>query len=650
MAAMQLKMDSMQDVKLSANAGEVSAKANAAAALGTPPPLSTADTAAAAALGPPPPLSQGGIATAAALGPPQEDALPPMLMTQRSSMRSGSMRPDDLDPPLPAPPGLMKQPSVAKQWSSKRQLQASDAPVADPVAAQKLREALEAPTVEESVLNEALENAIDALEKAKGDEKTSHLIHIGRSMMEDLRHARNTLIESLGKTDVSGTQYFDEISRGMLRYEELRLAPDDALEKAQQAMQRIEDSKTALEKAEEEPLTEATLKAALEESIRARVPESFRRRVEGLFRSVRETGEALVAAFEVPLKLDLLRNARDGAMRLNVHDKDRSKRIKKANYILDQLLPELAAVPEPPPAEDDNSNLLLLEEERITEAIERVKSIDALLKAAREENVPDDTDCVVSAKDRLESWKQLAPKPIIRPGKLRAKHDTALEPVCFWFIRAEKLRAMDSKRLPTLQELKKWDTRDGKGSWLVFKEISPEDAFTGAFSGTVLAVSHRWEDLNYPDKEGEQLKAIKDFLLAEGNEMIQLVWIDFSCLYQGERTPPQEKEFLQVSLCLEHVPRCRPRAMLLITSHARVPTMTDAPEHQSALHWQHRAPPCRSDIHGSLLDVLRGVARVPKPVAVGSQLRPRVRSLPHRRAPQCEGQEYARLSDQDVEA
>lgn len=442
----------------------------------------------------------------------------------------------------------MKQPSVAKQWSSKRLLPvADDAPVADPVAAQRLQEALNAPTIEESVLNEALENAIDVLEKAKGDQKTQQLVDIGYSVMEKLKETRNELIYSLDKTDVSGAQYFDEILCGMLAYERLRLAPDDALERAQLAMQRIEKSKEALKKAEEEPLTEAALNAALEESISARVPESFRRRVEDLVRSVRETGEALVAAFEVPLKLDLLRKARDDAVGLNVHDKDRSKRIKKANYILDQLLPELAAVPEPPPAEEDDFNLLHSEDGRITEAIERVNSIDGLLKAAREANVPDDIDCVVSATARLESWKQLAPKPIMEPGKLRAKRGSGLEPVGFWFIRAEKLRTMHGERLPTLQELKEWDKRDGKRSWLVFKEITYEDAFTGAFSGTVLAVSHRWELPNNPDELGEQFKAIKKFLLAAEGEMIELVWYDFSCLYQGDRTEPQEKEFLQVS-------------------------------------------------------------------------------------------------------
>eukprot|EP00900_Chrysochromulina_parva_P012971 jgi/Chrpa1/21675/Chrysochromulina_OHIO_Genome00011508-RA len=106
----------------------------------------------------------------------------------------------------------------------------------------------------------------------------------------------------------------------------------------------------------------------------------------------------------------------------------------------------------------------------------------------------------------------------------------------FYFIPAEWVRECSTKSLPRMQTL-----RDG--GHLTRKSVPLAPAFRGGgIAANILFVSHRWEAPDQPDVDGEQLKAIKEYLEAHPN--IEWVWFDYSSTPQGyDRTVMEKAEF-----------------------------------------------------------------------------------------------------------
>jgi hypothetical protein len=110
------------------------------------------------------------------------------------------------------------------------------------------------------------------------------------------------------------------------------------------------------------------------------------------------------------------------------------------------------------------------------------------------------------------------------------------ERIVLWFIKADKLRGCDDRVLPRFQDL-----QSQRPDWFVEKEITLEGACAHEYADEVLAVSHRWEQPAEPDTEGKQFAAIRKYV--RGKPAIKLVWVDFSCAPQKERTPAEELVF-----------------------------------------------------------------------------------------------------------
>ena len=107
----------------------------------------------------------------------------------------------------------------------------------------------------------------------------------------------------------------------------------------------------------------------------------------------------------------------------------------------------------------------------------------------------------------------------------------------FWFVSAAQLLARDDPTLPSFQELQA--TRPGL---LVEKTVTRLDAFKMGYSGTHLAVSHRWFDGAAPDRDGLQLGHVRHYLRSHPG--IEWVWYDYWCMPQGkQRTPKQQAAF-----------------------------------------------------------------------------------------------------------
>jgi len=108
--------------------------------------------------------------------------------------------------------------------------------------------------------------------------------------------------------------------------------------------------------------------------------------------------------------------------------------------------------------------------------------------------------------------------------------------IVLWFIKADKLRGCDDRVLPRFQDLQRQ-----RPDWFVEKEITLEGACKHEYADEVLAVSHRWEQEAEPDTEGKQFMAMCVYV--RGKPAIKLVWVDFSCAPQKERTPAEELVF-----------------------------------------------------------------------------------------------------------
>ena len=77
--------------------------------------------------------------------------------------------------------------------------------------------------------------------------------------------------------------------------------------------------------------------------------------------------------------------------------------------------------------------------------------------------------------------------------------------------------------------------------------------FSDLLSGRLIreghaSVSHRWMDRDASDKDGVQLRALQEWLLADPK--IKWVWLDEWCMPQGKRTSAETSSFL---LMLKHV-------------------------------------------------------------------------------------------------
>ena len=98
-------------------------------------------------------------------------------------------------------------------------------------------------------------------------------------------------------------------------------------------------------------------------------------------------------------------------------------------------------------------------------------------------------------------------------------------------IRADFLRTFSGKNLPFFQEL-----RAKHPSAFVEVTISYEEVVRGTLVEKILSVSHRWMEPTQPDPDGEQLKAIKAFLVSSKGKRIEHVWIDGGSMPQHQPT------------------------------------------------------------------------------------------------------------------
>ena len=121
---------------------------------------------------------------------------------------------------------------------------------------------------------------------------------------------------------------------------------------------------------------------------------------------------------------------------------------------------------------------------------QEIRDIRDKLRQAIDVGVNKQDDAWQRVNGVLQAWMEFAPKeaPKIEFGKPRRS-----DGIEFWFVNADKLRQSKLTQMPSLQQLLKWDQRDGLGSWVLKFPITYEDAFLGVHSGSIVAVTHCWE-------------------------------------------------------------------------------------------------------------------------------------------------------------
>ena len=72
-------------------------------------------------------------------------------------------------------------------------------------------------------------------------------------------------------------------------------------------------------------------------------------------------------------------------------------------------------------------------------------------------------------------------------------------------------------------------------------DISFADVLSGNLVASFCVCSHRWMEQSRPDRDGTQLRAVKEHLAA--NRHLKYVWFDAWCMPQGERSPEEEASF-----------------------------------------------------------------------------------------------------------
>ena len=88
-------------------------------------------------------------------------------------------------------------------------------------------------------------------------------------------------------------------------------------------------------------------------------------------------------------------------------------------------------------------------------------------------------------------------------------------------LNADFVRSFSGKSLPFFQEIR---DQFKANKPLVEVSLDYADVVNGKHLETTLAVSHRWMQPNDPDPDGEQLKALKDFLDSPDGKKIEHVW------------------------------------------------------------------------------------------------------------------------------
>jgi len=94
------------------------------------------------------------------------------------------------------------------------------------------------------------------------------------------------------------------------------------------------------------------------------------------------------------------------------------------------------------------------------------------------------------------------------------------------------------------------DLLQHRPEWIVRKRINSHRAYQGLYRRHFAAVSHRWELKDEPDPTGAQTREVRDMLCQANNADIKYVWLDWWCLYQGERSDIEHEEFKTM---LQHV-------------------------------------------------------------------------------------------------
>ena len=102
-------------------------------------------------------------------------------------------------------------------------------------------------------------------------------------------------------------------------------------------------------------------------------------------------------------------------------------------------------------------------------------------------------------------------------------------PCTFYMLNADFVRKFAGKNIPFFQEI-----RDKFANELVEVSLDYTNVVKGTYLETTLAVSHRWMQSEDPDPDGEQLKALKDFLNSPDGKKIERVWIDSACMPQDQ--------------------------------------------------------------------------------------------------------------------
>ena len=126
-----------------------------------------------------------------------------------------------------------------------------------------------------------------------------------------------------------------------------------------------------------------------------------------------------------------------------------------------------------------------------------------------------------------------SPSSRVAPSPEEAAKSAALDKKCkFFFVPPSVI--LEAEALPRFQEL-----RDARK--LIEKPVRFADAVRGKYRNEMLIVSHRWEAKTQPDPDNAQLLAVQEHLRKHPD--LALVWIDWCCMPQGERTAAEKVEF-----------------------------------------------------------------------------------------------------------
>jgi len=186
-------------------------------------------------------------------------------------------------------------------------------------------------------------------------------------------------------------------------------------------------------------------------------------------------------------------------------------------------------------------------------------------------------------------------------------------------IKADFLRTFSGTNLPFFQEL-----RAEHPSAFVEVTISYEEVVRGAHVEKILSISHRWMEPTQPDPDGEQLKAIKAFLVSSAGKRIELVWIDGGSMPQHQPTiglsrSVEDTADFKTMLSEVCAALCLGQRTFLATLSLRLSRLcyVNTPQWLSPVHLragQHALPghdrphPLRPLVRIPLLDAVRGVA------------------------------------------